>query len=280
MAACYLSGLRDALRHWPLVLVLFAVHVLAGTIFTAAGWSWLSIALDRSLATRSLLTNLDTNLLVDLFVHHAESFRMLVLVGGALAAAFLVLGVWLNASTVAVVGEDLRLGDALHRGLSLFPCFLRLWLVATAVNVAIIIGACVLGRVSVRWTAESANDMTFYSIVGVTTVLALALLLVSVAIHDHARIRCAAAGPAAMRAYMWAIVFVLRREGRALLLMAALCGTGVALWAVYQSFGMLIATDSTFGVTLSLIWGEALLASRMVLRVWFFAAETVLQMRD
>ena len=277
MAACYFSGLRDALRHWPLVLVLFAVHLLAGMIFTAAGWSWLSIALDRSLATRSLLTNLDTNLLVDLFVHHAGSFRMLILVGGVLAAAFLVLGVWLNASTVAVVGEDLGLGEGLHRGLSLFPCLLRLWLVATAVNLVIIIGGYVLGRALVRWTAEGASDLTWYWIVGVTTALALVLLFVSVAIHDHARIRCAAAGPAAMRAYVWAIVFVLRREGRALLLMAALCGTGVALWMAYQSLGMLIVTDSTFGVTLSLIWGETLLASRMVLRVWCFAAETALQ---
>jgi hypothetical protein len=53
--------------------------------------------------------------------------------------------------------------------------------------------------------------------------------------------------------------------------------TSFVLWVVYQTVGMLVTTNSTHGIVLSLAWGEALLFARMLLRVWSFAAATELQ---
>lgn len=279
VAACYVAGLRDALRRWPLVLVLFGVHLAAGLLFTTAAWSWLAVALDRSVATRSLLTELDATLLVDLFFHHSESLGALSIGVGLLLLLLVLLGIWFTASVVAAVGEDLDLRECLHRGLRLYPGFLRLWLLATAVNVIAVLTAYALGRGLAWWTAESASEMAFHAILVTCAALGVVLLFVAITVHDHSRIRSAAAGSGALQAYGWALRFVLIREWRAVALAATVAVTGVLAWVVYQMLGTLLVTNSGLGVALSLIWGELLLVGRMLLRVGLFAAATELQHR-
>ena len=53
MGRAYIRGFALALRRWPMVLVLFLASLLAGLSFAAAAWSWLSLALGSSLATRT-----------------------------------------------------------------------------------------------------------------------------------------------------------------------------------------------------------------------------------
>ena len=83
MADALVSGARIAARCWWAGLTLFLANLVFGLFFTAASWHWLSGALGASLATRTLLTHLDMNVFVDLFIHHGESLRMLA-VGGAM----------------------------------------------------------------------------------------------------------------------------------------------------------------------------------------------------
>ena len=64
MGQAYALGLRAALRRWPVVVVLFLANLAAGVGFTAATWWWLSWSLDASLATRTLLADLDLNVFV------------------------------------------------------------------------------------------------------------------------------------------------------------------------------------------------------------------------
>jgi hypothetical protein len=277
MGAALASGLRVAGQRWSLVLVLFLVNLGCGLVFTTASWSWLAMALGESLATRTLHADLDANVFVDLFVHHAESLRMLLLSGGVLALLFALLGVWLNAVTVVAVAEDGNLGEAMRRGLHFYGTFLHLWILASLLYVAGAAAAFVLGRGLARWAAESPAEMTVYWVgAALAAVGALLLLFLSV-VHDHARIRVAATGAGAGRAYAWAMNFVVVRERRALPLAAVLLAMGGAVWAVYQTVGKLMTTTSGPGLTVSLVWGEMLLLARMSLRVWLFAAETDLQ---
>jgi len=270
-------GLLTALRRWPVVLVLFIANLVAGLCFTGAAWSWLSESLDNSLATRTLLTDLDWNVFVDLVAHHGDSLQMLLAAGVLLALPALLLGVWLNAAAVVAVGEDGSLGDCLRRGLTIAPRFLRLSLLSNFLITAGIAAAMLAGRWVTRWTAESTSELTFYVIVGTGTVLTAGLLVFLVTVHDHARVRSTARGSGAMGAYSWALRFVARVEWRALPLALVLLSTSFLLWVVYQTVGMLVTTDSTHGIVISLAWGEALLFARMLLRVWSFAAATELQ---
>jgi hypothetical protein len=277
MRSAYVSGLRRALRQWPIALVLFAVSLLSGLVFTAATWSWLAIALDKSLATRTLLTDLDMNVFVDLFVHHGESLRMLLVGAGSLLAIFSLLWVGLNAVAVVAAGEDVALSESVRQGVALYPRFLRLWFLALLVNGAAVVGAVLLGWVLTRWTAESAHEASFYWAIGASGAIGAIALLFCTTVHDHARVHSVATGDGAARAYAWALGFVSRREWRALPLAALLVASSLVVWVVYQTVGMRIPTSSTVGVAASLIWGETLLLARMLMRLWFFAAETELQ---
>jgi hypothetical protein len=278
MGHAYLSGLRVALRRWPLVLLLFAVSLAAGFAFSAIGWSWLALSLDNSLATRTLLRDLDMNVFVDLFIHHGESLRTLLLCGIVLAGAFWLLGIWLTACIVVEVGEaDIAFGESLRRGVEWFPTYFRLSLIATALNAAAIATAFFVARSVVRWTAESSSEMTFYSAVMVGVVLGGLLLLFLSSIHDHARIRSTAVATGAVAAYSWALRYVLVREWRAAPLTLLLFINAALALLLYQVVGRLVSTDSAAGVIVSLVWGQVLLLARMLLRVWTFAAQSELE---
>ena len=129
-------------------------------------WSWLATALDKSLATRTLLTDLDMNVFVDLLGHHGESLLDAAVGGVLLAVVCWLFGVWLNAVTIAAVGDDLPLAAAAHRGLDLYATFLRLDLLALAVDGLLLIATVAVGRWLTHWTAESPSEMTVYLIVG------------------------------------------------------------------------------------------------------------------
>jgi hypothetical protein len=281
MGQAYALGLRASLRRWPVVVVLFLANLAAGTGFAAAAWSWLSLSLDASLATRTLLTDLDWNVFVDLAAHHGQSLRMLLVGGALLAVPALLAGIWFNAVAVVAVGEDGDLAVCVQRGLSLYPTFFRLSLLANGLGAASVVAGFVLGRLLMRWTAESTWELSPYLAAGAGALVGALLLLLVVTVHDHARVRSTATGAGALGAYAWALRFVTRRERRAVPLAVLLLSTGCVVWIVYQSVGMLVPTTSTPGVALSLVWGQALLLSRMLLRVWSFGAATELQsLRD
>lgn len=277
MGQAFRLGFLAALRRWPVVVVLLVANLAGGLCFTAASWSWLSAALDNSVASRTLLTDLDWNVFVDLVVHHAQSLRMLLAGGVLLALPAALLGIWLNAAAVVAVGEDGTLGDCLRRALTLYPTFFRLSVIANALSIVGVGAGVLLGRVLMRWTAESTSELTSYLAAGAGALVGALLLVFLVTVHDHARVRSTASGTGALRAYGWALRFVGRREWRALPLALLLLCIGFVVWGLYQTVGMLVATNSTHGVALSLLWGETLLLARMLLRVWSFAAVTELQ---
>jgi hypothetical protein len=277
MGRAYIRGFVLASRRWPVVLVLFLASLLAGLSFTAAAWLWLALGLGSSLATRTLLTDLNVQIFIDLFIHHRESFGMLLLAGSILAVAFVALGVWLNAAAIASVGEEISTPNCLLRGLQLYPTFLGLWALSNGCMLASALVLFLSGRWLTRWTAESAAEMTSYWIVAGGALVGALLWLFFATVHDHARIRSWAAGVGAVRAFGWALAYVGRRQRRALPLAVLLLGTSAALWAAYQGLSRYLAANSAFGVTLSLLSGEALLLARMFLRVWWFGAETHLQ---
>jgi hypothetical protein len=277
MGSSYVSGFRTALQRWPLPLLLFAASSVPGLAFGAVAWSWLATALDKSLATRTLLTDLDMNVFVDLIAHHGEGLWMLLAGGTLLAIVCWLVGVGLNAMVIAAVGDDAPLATAAHRALELYGRFLRLDLLALAVDALLLIATVAVVRWLTRWMAETPSEITVYLIIGASAFVAAVLLMFFTAVHDHARIHSAATGTGAAGAYAWAVAFVATGERRALPLVLLLLASGGAGWLAYQAFGMLIVTSGTLGVFLSILWGELLIVYRMFLRVWSFAAQTELQ---
>ncbi len=277
MSSAYLRGAVLAGRSWLLALVLWGINALFGVVFAFAGGYWLSLALDGSTATRTLLKDLDPNVLIDLYYHHGMSFRMLVVLAAFMGVVYALLWCWLHGVVIASVkGVSGSASETWRRGLESAPVFSRLLVVASVVLAAftaLIGGAAWAAH---RWTIASPSALLPYGIAAVAAVLWVIGAVFLTAVHDHARIR-ACAGGGAWAAYRWAWRFVVRGGERAFLLAAALQATGFALWIGHQAVSMKVPVTAIVGVTGSLLWGEVFLLARMWMRVWFFAAQSQLQ---
>jgi hypothetical protein len=277
MGRAYVWGLRGALRRWPVVGLLFGAHLAAGLCAGMAAWLWLAAALDNSLATRTLLADLDVNVFVDLFVHHGASLRMLVLLGAAILLGAMAIGIWLNAVAVVAVAEEETLGACARRAFDLYASFVGLAAIAYVVAALTAGGTYLAVRLLWRWTAESPSELRFYAAAAVAVAAAVLIIFFLSTVHIHARVHCAATRAGAVSAYAWALRFVGRGEWRALPLSFVLVMTGGAIWVVYQTVAMLVPATSPPGVTVSLLWAQAFVLARMLMRLWSFAAANELQ---
>jgi len=273
----YRSGLKIALRRWPVVIILFLASLAAALSFGAAAWSWLSLALDKSLATRSLLNDLSVQVFIDLFIHHGESFLMLLAGGIVMTVGFISLGAWLNAITVAAVCEEEPLSASVARGSRTYPTYLGLAVVVNLLHAAAITASALLDRTLMHWAAESTSEITGYAVAALSAIFGGLAVLFFATAHDHARIRVTNTDAGVIRALGWAFAFVLRRQRRTFPLAVLLLATSIASWVIYQTVAWFIPARSALGVASSLLWGEVLLLVRMFIRVWWFAAETHLQ---
>ena len=279
MKRALIVGARSAIGLWLLAAALWLVDGLFALAFALASGSWLATALDGSLATRSLLKDLDPEYLSDLFLYHGESFRLLLVAGVFLAIGHALLWIWLHAVIVAAVrgGEADGRRDAWSAGLRRAADFSRLYVFALAVLAAFTAAVGGGAWLALRAVVASPSAWIDEAIVsGAGAIWALGVVLL-VAVHDHARIRVFAARQAAVPAYRWAWRFVLRGGRRAFWVAAVLQISGALVWLAYQAIGWKFPVGEVLGVTSSLVWGEVFLAARVWVRIWFFAAENELQ---
>jgi len=280
MMRAFFAGAGRALAFWPLALALWLVNAVFAAAFALASAYWLAMALDASVARRTLVSDLDPDILVDLYLNHGASFRILLVVGAVVAIGHGVLWIWLHALIVAGLRPDAD-SEASSRkwsaGLRHGGVFARLFALAGGV-LAVFTAAIVAGAwLGLRWTAASTTAWLSESIVAGAALAWLGGLIVLVAVHDHARIRAVASAQGAWASYRWAWRFVLRGGERALWLALALQISGAALWVAYQLVGLRLPVGEVIGVTGALLWGELFLAARVWMRIWFFAAQNELQ---
>jgi hypothetical protein len=273
------SGARTATQRWALVLALWPVSSLFGAAFALASGYWLALALDGSLATRTLVHDLDPNILIDLYYYHGESFRMLLILGAVLAVGYVFLWVWLNGVVIAAVRADPTSAwtECWRLGLRASPRLARL--LGFAWLALILFTGAVVASVwwSLRWQADTSSALLPYGLGAAGAVLwgfGTALL---VAVHDQARIRAYAERQGAWASYCWSWSFVTRGGEGAFPLALALQATALALWAGYQAIGLSVRVEALFGVTGTLILGQLFLLVRTWIRVWFYAAQSELQ---
>lgn len=274
------AGCRGAVWRSSLVLLVWAMGALFALAFSLSAGHWLDLALDGSLTTATLLRDLDANVLIELWRYHHESLAQLFVIALLLVLTNVALGIGLNAGLAGTTqdpGVAVLPREFWRRGFALYPVCARLWGLATAIVIALLAAITVTARLLVRWLSESPSEMPYYYIYGTAFVLAGTMLIGLVTVHDHARIYAARRGVGALRAYRWALWFVTRGDARALLLAVTLLLCGGLVWLVYQSLATLLPPTTTFGMNLSLLWGQVFLLARAFLRVATFVAESELQ---
>lgn len=267
MWLAYVGGFRAMLRRWRLVLALWLAGVAIGGAFALAAQAWLGVALDGSLATRTLAHHLDPDVFVDLWFHHGEGLRMLAVVAAVLASLHALVWWYLDGVVVAAVRDGVA--TPWRDGIALAPVMARLallaWLAVLLWSAAVAGPAWAL----LRSTREHPGAFVWSQIAAAALAAWLAGMVLLVAVHDHARLRAGLTGAGAWRAYAWAVCFVGWGGQRAAALALALQVSAVGLVAV----GEYAALSPVFDVTASLLVGEAFLLARSGLRVWFFTAQ-------
>jgi hypothetical protein len=275
MLSAYVGGFRAMLRRWPLVLILWLIGAAIGLAFTLAAQAWLVTALEGSMASRTLAHRLDADVLVDLWYHHGEGLRMLAVIAALLGVLHMALWWWLDGVIVAsIAGAE---GAWWPAGLRLAPVMARLY--ALALLLAALWSAAVAGPAwaLLRATREHPGPYLWYAIGAAAVVVWLLGLLLLVAIHDHARLRAGLAPAPALRAYAWALRFVLREGEGTIRLAALLQATAVAILALAEWSSLGLPLHETIGLTATLLLGEVFLLARTAMRVWFFTAQRRLQ---
>lgn len=281
MLDCSREGGRALAGMGTVVGCVYGLELGMAGLFGVAAWLWLAGALDGSLATRTLLTGADANVFIDLAMHHGESLRTLGVTAGVLLFLGALMGIWTNGALVAAAGGAGGMRASLRRGWGLFPLFGRLWMLAVPITV-VGVGAMVFGgRALVQWAGGRGLAVPPLAVVLVGGVLAGVLIVVLTTVHDHARIHVAArAGIGALRAYGWAWQFVWRRRAVALPLAAVLGVVAAVVWGCGLGLRHALPTSSASGVAIALVVGQFGALARVLVRGWWFAAETALQRRE
>jgi hypothetical protein len=265
-------------RRWPLVVVLWLIAAVFGLAFALASGVWLTDALDGSLATRTLFRQLDADVFVDLWYHHREGLRVLLVLAAVLAVVHTVLWWWLHGVLICALqrpaGETVGVWT---EGLGLAPVMAQLFTVAMAVLALFSTAVGGAAYALLRSTRSSPSALIWEGIIGGAAVMWLLGYVFLVAVHDHARLRACRVGGGALPAYGWALGFVARGGERAFPLACALQLSGVTLWGAYHAVSLSVPMTAVLGLTGSLVLGEAFVLARLWVRVWFFAAQNELQ---
>lgn len=278
MLRAYFRGALVATRHWLLVGSVFVVAACFVLAFALASGAFLTDALEGSLATRTLMKDLDPNVLVDLWYHHAEGLRMLGVVAAILAVGHTMAWWWLHGLMIlSVQGDSGVPSDRGRRALEVTPTMAQLFFIAVVAVLALTAAIGGPAYALTRWTRSDPSPWVWYRLWAAAAALWVVGYVFLVAVHDHARIRACRTRHGALTCYRWALDFVLRGGERAFPLAVLLQLSAVAMWAAYQAVGLAFPTTAVLGVTGSLAWGAFSLWVRVWVRLWFFAAESQLQ---
>ena len=278
MFRAYRAGARAAAHRWPLIAVLWVVAAVFGAAFALAVGAWLSDALGESLATRTLYRQLDPDVFVDLWYHHREGLRGLLVLAATLGGVHTVLWWWLDGVVInALLRPAADRTGIWQQGLTVAPAMAVLYLVATGVLALFSTAVGGTAYALMRWTRSSPAAMIWYQIDAVALAIWVIGLVFLVAVHDHARIRVCRTDQGALTAYRWAFRFVGRGAERAFPLACTLQISALVLWVGYQWVGLRVLTTPALALNGSLVWGGAYLLVRLWVRVWFYAAQNELQ---
>lgn len=273
------TGASLASACWPVAIALWLVNLVFGAVFAFASGYWLYLALDDSLASRTLLRDLDPNVLIDLFFHHGEGLGLLLLVAALLAVVYLSLWFCFHGVIISAVRApaEATLRDVWLAGLQATSPMARVFSLAMLMMAVLCgtVGLAVWG--GLRWTVASPTGMlwSYITFAGLLT-WAIATVFLT-AVHDHARIRACISQEGALKAYRWAFWFVLGGRRNAYSLALVLQSVGLGLWLTFQWVSSSFPTDQLVGVTGSLVLGALFMLVRMWVRVWVFASESQLQ---
>ncbi len=245
--------------------ILYAASAALAFLFGSLAWSWLERSLDSSLPSRTLLTDLDANVVVDLLVHHGESLRMLLGQGILVLIAGLLISVWTQAAVAISFTSDATVGESLRLARSRLGTFGLLWLLNVSVTALALAALGLILYLATKTSLVLFNERIGNLLWGTALLLGGCLVLVSSAIHEQARIHSAATDREAVQAWNWALRFTTVKTPLPMLIALGAMGVQALSYGIYWAGSELFVVTNSTTLGLSLIWGQLWLMVRIVL---------------
>jgi hypothetical protein len=269
------QGARALARNRKVLLVYFAVNLLAAAVAVAPFAIILNTVLGHSLESDRLFGNFELDWLIETLLRfHATPAIGLLATAASVGVLYLVTNTFLAGGAIASLerrGESFFAACARY-----FPRFFRIFLISLlfyGVAFGIVSG---LSSARSRWFEDSMRaapgDIAMWCI----QLIGLLLLFAVNMTFDYAKIICVVEDRKALKSTLRAIRFAVRHFSSAYALFVVASAVGIALLAIYHVLSEWIGQGSVAAVVVVFILRQVDIIARFWVRLWTWGSELAL----
>jgi len=269
------QGARTLARNKKVLLVYYAVNLLAAAVVIAPFAIILNTVLGHSLESERLFGNLELDWLMETVLQfHATPAIGLFATAVSVGALYLLTNTFLAGGAIATLersGESFFASCARY-----FPRFFRIFLISLlfyGIAFGIVRG---LSSARSRWFEDSMRaapgDIAMWCI----QLIGLLLLFAVNMTFDYAKIVCVVEDRKALRSTLRAVRFAAGYFSSAYALFVVASVVGIALLAVYHVLSEWIGQGSVAAVVAVFILRQACIIARFWVRLWTWGSEIAL----
>jgi hypothetical protein len=272
------SGFRRALSEWKMMILLYAVNLLAALPLALAFQATLSSGLGMSMDSAHLMEGLDFSVMRDFLNLHGDGVGALLQQILWLLLVYMILNTFLAGGILTVVrGKKGNFSaSAFFGGCGMyFLRFLRLFLIFGVLLIVIlaILGG-VLGAITSVIIDSATSEITdVWARVSMVVLLMLPLMLV-IMIADYAKIIVVAQDEHSMiKTAWWSTRLVFRNLFRTFGLEVLMMLIPVGLFALYVALDLSIGMSSGVTILVMFVIQQLFIMSKAWTKVFFFSGE-------
>jgi hypothetical protein len=283
----YKNGIREAIQQPKMIVILWIINFIFGSVIFFLIFGGLSKAAEKSLIAESLHKRFDYNFLFEFLAYYGETIRTIFSVAFFLIMIYFLISVFLYGGILFSLVHSQKISDAEKSKVQFaqiffqgagkfFGRFFRLTIYSLILWIIFIIFIFLLYRVGRVLTGNGTNEQLAFYLFLVEIGIGLFLLFLIKMILDYTRIKIVTEDSChVFRSLFKVIKFVFQRSGRTLGLYYLLVLTGAVLFVIYWVLQLIIPSYSFFTILITFIMSQLFIASRGWLKMAFQASQLI-----
>lgn len=283
----YEKGIKEATQQPKMIVILWLINFIFGSIIFFLFFGQLSKAIGKSLIAESLQKKFDYNFLFEFLTYHGQSIRTIFSVAVFLIIIYFLISIFLYGGILFSLAHSQRANDVEKSKVRFAPIFFqgagkffgrffRLSIYSLILWIIFIIFIFLLTRVGRVLTANGTNEQMAFYLFLVEIGIGFFLLFLIKMILDYTRIKIVTEDSRyVFRSLLKIIKFVFQRLGKTLGLYYLLIVTGLILFGIYWVLKLIIPSYSLLTILVTFIVYQLFIASRGWLKIAFQAAQLI-----
>lgn len=283
----YEKGIKEATQQPKMIVILWLINFIFGSIIFFLFFGQLSKAIGKSLIAESIQEKFDYNFLFEFLTYHGQSIRTIFSVAVFLIIIYFLISIFLYGGILFSLAHSQRANDVEKSKVRFAPIFFqgagkffgrffRLSIYSLILWIIFIIFIFLLTRVGWVLTANGTNEQMAFYLFLVEIGIGFFLLFLIKMILDYTRIKIVTEDSRyVFRSLLKIIKFVFQRLGKTLSLYYLLIVTGVILFGIYWVLKLIIPSYSLVTIIITFIVYQLFIASRSWLKIAFQASQLI-----